>query len=466
MPVYRQQPLRNAEEEFSLQNVIPSSTELFNFYRLTLAQCAKLSTGKQLLELTITFAKYLDQYSQQILFYSLGERSGPQGPSVEDIITILNTADYCYMTTTQLEEKIKMRIDEEFKSTVDLQSQADAFMGIAGAAIRAFVRKVEIDCEPGWREMRNTAWSKLENTSDQSSYVGELLRHTREKASEILKLLHKQQYARVFCDNLVDAITNTYMTNIVQCRPISETGAEQMLLDFYVMKKAFTELPTLNMEGSRPQQPAYAKRVAQTTAKIDPLLKTLQVQANPPEALVQAYLIHIADSSEVNFRKILELKGVTRKQEQAHLVELFHAHRTSHSQNLTTNSAILTPLQLQGSNQTGGGVSIINTAMSAPNLAGAAGFGSAILSAARDGVDRLGSPITAGGPHLTTAPTSLGAASIIPSAVPSRLTSPMPGDQVGTANLNDNLRGIGKFFRRDMSGFGRFGVGKSGEDTK
>lgn len=249
IPKYRQQPLRNAEEEFSSQAVISSSTELFHFYRLTLGQCAKLSTGSRLAELSTTFAKYLDQYGQQVLYYSLSEKPGAQGPSVEDAILILNTADYCYATCNQLEEKIKGRIDEEFKDKVDLQSQADAFMGIASATVRVLVRKVELACEPTWREMRNTPWSKLESVGDQSSYVAELLRNVKESAAEILKLLHKQQYSRAFCDNLVDQMATTYIANIVQSKPISETGAEQMLLDSYVLKKSFTELPIINEEA-------------------------------------------------------------------------------------------------------------------------------------------------------------------------------------------------------------------------
>lgn len=249
IPKYRQQPLRNTEEEFSPQAVIPSSTELFHFYRLTLGQCAKLSTGSRLAELSTTFAKYLDQYGQQVLYYSLSEKPGAQGPSIEDAVLILNTADYCYVTCNQLEEKIRGRIDEEFKEKVDLQSQADAFMGIASATVRVLVRKVELACEPTWREMRNTPWSKLESVGDQSSYVAELLRHVKETSAEILKSLHKQQYSRAFCDNLVDLMATTYIANIVQSKPISEAGAEQMLLDSYVLKKGFTELPILNEEA-------------------------------------------------------------------------------------------------------------------------------------------------------------------------------------------------------------------------
>lgn len=232
IPKYRAEPARQPDEEFSPQMVISSSTELFSFYRMTLAQCAKLSTGARLVELTKVFAKYLDQYAQQILLYYVSERSTGQTPSktpqVQDLVLVLNTADYCYITSTQLEEKIKSRIDPDLKSSIDLQSQADAFMGIASATVRAFVRKVEVDIEPTWREMRNTGWSKMESVGDQSSYVGEMLSKIKSRAAEILAMLHKQQYARAFCDNVVELTANAYIANMFQCKPISEVGAEQV----------------------------------------------------------------------------------------------------------------------------------------------------------------------------------------------------------------------------------------------
>ncbi len=234
IPKYRQQPARPPEEEFSSQMVIPSSTELFSFYRLTLAQCAKLSPGVRLVELTKVFAKYLDQYAQQVLLYYLGERPTGHTPSkivsIEDVILVLNTSDYCFNTCNQLEGKIKSRIEEGFKNNIDLQSQADTFMGVASTAIRVLVRKVETDIEGTWREMRNVGWSKMESVGDQSPYAEEMLRRIKSKGGEILGLLHKQQYARAFCDNLVELVANTYLTNIFQCKPISEVGAEQVRL--------------------------------------------------------------------------------------------------------------------------------------------------------------------------------------------------------------------------------------------
>jgi hypothetical protein len=225
IPKYRNQPLLPADEEFSSQAVIPSSIELFHFYKTTLAQCAKLSTGERLLDLSKTLAKYLDEYAQQVLLHFL---QVPGGPSLQNIILVLNTADYWHMNTQQLEDNLKKRIDSELQSKVDLSSQSDTLMGVASAAVLALVHRVEVDCEAAWREMRNTGWSKMESVGDQSSYVAELLRHIDSQAAEILALVGKQQYARAFCDNLVEHLANTYIANIVQCRPISEVGAEQV----------------------------------------------------------------------------------------------------------------------------------------------------------------------------------------------------------------------------------------------
>ena len=83
-----------------------------------------------------------------------------------------------------------------------------------------------------------------------------------------------------------------------------------------------------------------------------------------------------------------------------------------------------------------------------------ANFGTALINAARDAGDRF----AAGSPHLGvnardgTATTSLA----------SRTTSPPPtggeGDRDGAPSLNENLRNLGKFFRRgDGPGFGGFG---------
>jgi hypothetical protein len=461
IPKYKTQPLIPPDEEFSPQGVIPSAIELFHFYKLTLSQCAKLSTGERLLDLSKTLAKYLDEYAQQVLVGIL-QRGGPQGAPLHDIILVLNTADFWQINTNQLEESIKKRIDPDMASKVDLSSQADAFLGVASAAVMALVAKVELDCEGAWREMKNTNWSRMESVSDHSSYVGELLKHVNGKTQEILPLVIKQQYARAFCDNLVEHLATAYINNVVQCRPVCEVGAEQMLLDKYVLTKSFENLlsyhntttnptaPASSSSAPSPQHPppaGFVKRVNQSMTRIDPLLKTLQVRPSPPEGLVQAYLIHIGDRSDTNFRKILELKGV-RKQDQPHLMELFAIHREgSAASQLVQSSVLLTPLMASSSvGGLGGAHGIVGNSAAVAAVAASAGLqgrfdaaslGEKLLNAARDGVERMGT--TAAAPGL-----GVGVG--------------VGGAQGEKATINENLKNIGKFFRRDIGGLGaRFG---------
>ena len=182
---------------------------------------------------------------------------------------------------------------------------------------------------------------------------------------------------------------------------------------------------------------------------------------------MQAYLLHVADKSDANFRKVLELKGVRRGAEQAQLVELFQAHRAQPKHDaLPQHSAWLTPLAVGGVGAPGAGPggpaaaamgSLANaTALGAaglPNLQGRfdpSSLGSALFTAARDGVDRFGSPAL--------------------SAAGSRAVSPPPGapaSEGAAANVGQNLRNIGRFFKRDMTGglSGRFGGRGSGDDA-
>lgn len=252
-----------------------------------------------------------------------------------------------------------------------------------------------------------------------------------------------------------------------------------MLLDSYTLKSGLSSLLPAPVPAS------FAKRVNSSFAKIEALLKTVQVHPSPPEALVQAYLIHIADKNNANFRKILDLKGIRSRQDQNHLVELFQVHRASdrHAPNLQESNPILAAAgqgtsSASSSSSIGlGSSSIVGGSISSSRFDPSM-LGSAIISAAKDGVDRFGNPAAGGsggggpgGPGTTSTPSgvlspgSTGGGGT-PGNAPGQQASGS-GDGGGTSsytagNLNDNLnlKSIGKFFRRDLGGFGgRFGRG-------
>jgi hypothetical protein len=270
-----------------------------------------------------------------------------------------------------------------------------------------------------------------------------------------------------------------------------------MLLDSYTLKSGLTSLLPA------PAPAGFVKRVNTSFTKIDILLKTIQVRPSPPEALIQAYLVHLADRSEVNFRRILELKGIRSKQDQSQLVELFHLHRATdrYAPNLQQSNPLFAVLQQSSVSSSSSGAtagsSVVSQGLGLSNLGTTAAasisgsnlpgrfdpsmLGSAIISAAKDGVDRFGNQSLAGALGASSAGTAGGAGGGAISPNPSGTASPAgvlsPAGQQGQrttddnasttttagTNLNENLKNIGKFFRRDLGGFGgRFGRGGGG----
>ena len=88
--------------------VLPSSTELFYFYREALERCAKLSTRQPLLDLCRVYRKWLKVYAEDVLGGALikyDRRSGEGRPNVFELQTaclVLNTAEYCLETASQV----------------------------------------------------------------------------------------------------------------------------------------------------------------------------------------------------------------------------------------------------------------------------------------------------------------------------------------------------------------------------
>lgn len=219
-----------------------------------------------------------------------------------------------------------------------------------------------------------------------------------------------------------------------------------MLLDKYVLTKAFETLLAFHNPTDEPHVPpaGFVKRINQIMGKVDPLLKTLQVRPSPPEALVQAYLIHIGDRSDTNFRKILELKGV-RKSEQPHLMELYAIHRDGPSSRdrLIQNSPLLTPLM----NPAGGGLG--NASLGLAGSAGVGGGGG--LSPGLPGA--MGSVSGNGGLQKFDAQ-SLGEKLLSAAREMGTNTDKAGGQGLEKTTINENLKNFSNFFKRDIGSLG------------
>ncbi|KAI8370671.1 Vps53-like protein [Radiomyces spectabilis] len=337
-----------ADEDGSIV-VLPSSTDLFYFYRETLVQCARFSTGKAFWDLCQLFSKHLQNYCDEILLGGLTCTESKLGTLeyYRFASLALNTADYCCITTSQLEEKLKEKIDAEYREKIDLQSVKDAFMRTVSSCVDAMVRSLDTGSETQFQQMMRLPWSTMDTVGDQSAYVSQLQESMKRYITMIGKTVANRRYFRTFGDRFVEMFINKYLSHVLRCKPITEIGAEQMLLDTHAIKTLLTDIPLMGADQQTTVPASYGKLVSRGISKIETLLKTVMTPVDPPEGYVESYIFLIGDKSIANFTRVLELKGL-KKPDQAPLIDLFQRRATQHA-DLLESSPVLAMIESQPS---------------------------------------------------------------------------------------------------------------------
>ncbi|KAJ3999292.1 Vps53-like protein [Lentinula boryana] len=320
----------NDESDSSPVVVLPSSTELFYFYAQSLEQCAKLSRGSPLLDLCNVHKKWLRIYAEDVLSTGLKQRPPPiTAPrksvdstrfdlaELKQTAMIINTADYCQTTASELEDKIRSHINEELKEKVSLQEERDLFLSAISAAIVVQLRELETVCEPAFNTMSRSVWSNLNHVSGPSPYTGELVRTTEQVVEALKPMVEQKKYLRNFFDKACSLIVAKFTNSLVKSRPLKEIGAEQLLIDLQLVKAYLSKLPGDSLVTS-----SYTRSLSKSTSRLESLLKVIVTPVDPPEGFILNYTLLIGDASFSNFQKILDLKG-TPKAEQNNLLDSF-----------------------------------------------------------------------------------------------------------------------------------------------
>ncbi|KAI8983955.1 Vps53-like protein [Mycotypha africana] len=370
---YHQSDAKADAEDDGSMVVLPSSTDLFYFYRETLTQCSKFSTGKALYDLCRLFVKHLDNYCTMILLGGL-KRLDKETISAKHFrfaTLVLNTADYCSITTSQLEEKLKEKVDDTFREKVNLEGVKENFMRTASTSIDAMIKYLEQAVDPQMSQMTRLPWGTMDSVGDQSNYISQMLDIIRSNVNIIAQLIANKRYFRTFHDRFAEFFITKFLLQIFKCKPISEIGAEQLLLDTHSLKTLLMEIPTLGSTEGTPTTLTNSRIVNRGISKVEAILKTVMSSIEPPEGYVENYLLLVSDKHDGNFTRLLDLKGV-KKTEQNPLLEMFH-RRIKYHDNLSDNSNIL-PLEvlaptMSGSGSSSGLLLSTTTALSSSNPA-------------------------------------------------------------------------------------------------
>ncbi|CAO3589273.1 unnamed protein product [Absidia cylindrospora] len=428
--------------------VLPSSTDLFYFYRETLTQCARFSTGGAFWDLCQLFARHLLSYCDKVLMKGIaqGERHSFTEEHLHMVVLALNTADYCYITTSQLGEKLNNQIDKEYKDKLNLQHVNDAFMTTVSCCIDAIVRGLLSAFESQFQHMIRLPWGTMDTVGDQSDYVTQIQEQATRYITLVGRTIANKRYFRTFSDRLADTFMTKYTINIFKCKQISEIGAEQLLLDTHSIKTLLLDIPTMGSDEHVTTPISYGKLVNRGISKVEMILKTVMAPTEPMAGYVENYLFLVADKNVSNFTRLLDLKGL-KKPDQTSLIDVFQ--RKAADQIQLTNNPNLLPMMDASSTSSTSSLSSSPASLSSSNKnMGTGGLPNNITTSlssmatnAASNFNTTHSPLSPFGRQSGNTPSSL---------APS---SPTPEGQTKTGRLNENFRKLvmtGMAFRKDL----------------
>ena len=323
--------------------VFNSSINLFVYIKNSINRCTALTTGQTFFNLYKEYKKALVSYAnllnakmpQSITSTSttaamMNLASGAPASSTPSrtyykippgeeatVCQVIDTCEYCAETIETLEELVKDKMCEQYRETVDMMTEQDAFNDVTANGLKVLVSGLETNVEGHFRELSKVDWGSYENFNEESTYVRHMNAAITPFVTSISEVL-PSSYFRNFCDKFATAFTGKYYGTLVGQKRFSETATQQLLLDVYNLKDLMLKLPTLGEEGGTAPQ-FYVKQVTKEFSKIEILLKLI---GTPTDILVEVFRQQWAEGTFKDLQTVCSLKGM-KKVEQTAMLESF-----------------------------------------------------------------------------------------------------------------------------------------------
>lgn len=308
------------------------STQLFLIIKRSLKRCSALTKNQTLYNLLKVFQRILKAYATK-LFARLPKggtgivaaATGMDGQiktSDRDervICYIVNSAEYCHKTAGELAESVSKIIDPQFADGVDMSEVQDEFSAVITRSLVTLVHGLETKFDIEMAAMTRVPWGTLESVGDQSEYVNSINLILTTSIPTLGSLL-SPLYFQFFLDKLASSLGPRFYSNIFKCKQISETGAQQMLLDTQAVKTILLEIPSLGRQTSGAA--SYSKFVSREMSKAEALLKVI---LSPVDSVADTYRALLPEGTPMEFQRILELKGL-KKADQQSILDDFNKH--------------------------------------------------------------------------------------------------------------------------------------------
>lgn len=114
----------------------------------------------------------------------------------------------------------------------------------------------------------------MESVGDESAYVSSIRKHLRSSIPLIRDYFsNRRKYFAHFCLKLASQLVNKFLGSLFRCKPISVTGAEQLLLDTHALKTFLQSMPSVESSMVTKPPTMYTNTVTKGMTKAEMILK-------------------------------------------------------------------------------------------------------------------------------------------------------------------------------------------------
>lgn len=179
---------------------------------------------------------------------------------------------------------------------------------------------------------------------DQSPFVNSILSNFQTTIPIIRdNLAASRKYYTQFCHKFVNSFIPRYINALYKCRLMNSSfadtsgtnasvanaannssilGCEQLLLDTHSLKTVLLDLPSIGSQVKRKAPASYSKVVVKGMTKAEMIIKVVMQPTSPAQTFIEQYLKLLPESSQIEFNKIMDMKGLKRS-DSTYLLELY-----------------------------------------------------------------------------------------------------------------------------------------------
>jgi hypothetical protein len=248
-------------------------------------------------------------------------------------------------------------LDPAYKEHVNAEATQEVFYALTAAALKTLSGVVACLLDTQLNKLARNDWSRLTEVGDQSGYVHDMQRALKSVFPIVRRRLEDAPF-RQFCDKFVRAFLLRYQASIYRCKKVGELGAQQLLLDAQAIRTMLLGAPSIRAasdkqlaalaadkaweeddetagdgadgagSGGAPVAPpaVYAKFVQKEVPRVELLLKII---STPRERFADTIKALWGEASETELARVMDLKGMNKKEQTDVLVALGRVRPTA-----------------------------------------------------------------------------------------------------------------------------------------